>query len=230
MSTDDPRLKDPRFVNFTGKHFGLLLIVSYAGRNTSNASRWRCRCACGGEVSKGSRYLLTAKTPNCGCLDRQLAKDRATTHGRSRTREFYIWSGMKARCTNINDDGYPHYGARGVRVCERWLRSFEAFLADMGQAPSKRHTLERIDNTGDYEPANCRWATPQEQARNRPGFNRLLTFLGQTKCLSEWAEEIGVFPKTLWMRLQAGYTVERALTQPLRVRKDSTCAAANQNR
>jgi len=118
---------------------------------------------------------------------------------------------MLARCKYDNRDNFRFYGGRGISVCERWRASFEAFLADMGPMPSPRHTLERIDVNGNYEPGNVRWATWHEQMRNRRN-SRMVTFNGETLCVSEWAERMSLKPHTLMARLNSGWTVQRALT------------------
>jgi hypothetical protein len=127
--------------------------------------------------------------------------------------EYDAWHMCIQRCENPNNPGYKTYGARGIRVCHRW-HSFENFFADMGPRPSPRHSIDRIDNDGDYEPGNCRWATPAEQARNRRT-NRMIEFGGRTMCISDWAAEIGISCGSLMRRLDL-WGVERALTTPAR--------------
>lgn len=121
---------------------------------------------------------------------------------------------MVARCTNNRRKEWPRYGGRGVRVCERWLESFGAFLADVGLRPSTKHSLDRIDNDGNYEPGNCRWATATAQHRNRRD-NYRITYRGQTYTRDEWSERTGIHRDTLRGRLRRGWTVEAALTRPV---------------
>lgn len=118
---------------------------------------------------------------------------------------------MLGRCTNPNNRDFVLYGGRGIRVCARWSASFESFLADMGERPTKRHSIDRIDNNGDYEPGNCRWATPLEQNRNRRN-TRLVTFKGETLALAEWSQRTGIAYHTLKSRLLKGWDSARALT------------------
>lgn len=137
-------------------------------------------------------------------------------HGHARhnvkSAEYMVWQGIKARCINKKSKGYRYYGARGIRVCDRWL-SFDNFLADMGKKPrpGRDCSIERIDTNGDYSPENCKWATLKEQHANKKNTVRL-TFNGETLSLPEWALKLGIKRTTLATRLFKGWTVERTLT------------------
>lgn len=127
-------------------------------------------------------------------------------------KEYQSWVGIKDRCLNPNHKSWHNYGGRGIKICKRWRHSFKNFLDDMGPKPSARHTIDRYpDKNGHYEPNNCRWATHKEQARNRRD-NVLLTFKGQTKCLQEWSEELGIGLGTLCHRL---YVLKQPVSQAL---------------
>jgi hypothetical protein len=127
---------------------------------------------------------------------------------------YGVWIAMRTRCLNPNSDDYPDYGGRGISICERWS-SFDDFMADMGPRPSSRHSIDRIDNDGNYEPTNCRWATPTEQANNRRS-SHLVTFNGETMTVANWARRLGLSHDVLQARFDNGWPPERALTQRLR--------------
>lgn len=136
---------------------------------------------------------------------------RRTYHGGSKTPEYRLWAGMKERCLNSKSKAWANYGGRGIRICERWANSFSAFIEDIGYRPSPNHTIDRVNNDGNYEPGNVRWATPKEQARNRRD-NRLITIDGVTKCAIDWARERGIPTGTVFGLLCTGHAVEFALT------------------
>jgi hypothetical protein len=138
--------------------------------------------------------------------------------------EYQAWNQMRQRCCNPKDRGFRYYGGRGICVSERWQNSFEAFFADMGPKPGPGYSLDRIDNSANYEPGNCRWATRQEQARNMRS-NRLLAFGGRTMTLADWAQETGIAWNCLWMRLKYGWSVEDALTVHPRGAGPRVCGA-----
>lgn len=142
-----------------------------------------------------------------------------TVHGAAsagkKTAEYSAWQGLKSRCYHTGNIAYGTHGGRGIRVCDRWINDFHAFLSDMGPRPTPQHTVERMDNNGNYEPSNCRWATRAEQSANRRP-NRLLTFNGRTQFLRAWAREVGISPLTLTARLRLGWPLGRALTTPPR--------------
>lgn len=147
-----------------GARFGRLTVID---EPTPGArSEVGVRCDCGIEKTVATRALGTS-TNSCGCLGKEASSQRALTHGRTGTSEYRIWQGMKWRCLNPNYKPYPRYGGRGITVCDRWRDSFDAFLADVGPRPSKKHTLDRLDNDGNYEPGNVAWRTYAEQNQNR---------------------------------------------------------------
>lgn len=180
-----------------GDRYGRLTIVEELPEEPMGGGKIyrkvKCACDCGNTKETFLAYLRKGSTTSCGCaLDRK---------GSTKTPEYGVWASMKTRCTNPQDCNYEGYGWRGIEVCSRWMDSFENFYADMGPRPSHLHTLERIDNNKGYSPNNCKWATIREQSRNKRS-NRNLTYEGQTMCLSDWAEEIGIHSGTLSYRIK----------------------------
>lgn len=214
----------------TGERFGRLVVLHETPKRPSNAGR-RVLCQCDCDFNKTIDVLFSAlhsgNTRSCGCLHKEQLREMATTHGHNRpgkrTHVYGAYNAMKQRCENTNHLKYKDYGGRGIKVCERWLNSFEDFLADMGEPPSDKHTLDRFpDMNGNYEPGNVRWATAKEQCNNKRN-NRLLTFNGETKTMTEWANQFGISDVTILKRLKRGWSVEKAITIPSRPTKRSSC-------
>jgi hypothetical protein len=152
--------------------------------------RCRCRCDCGRDAVVKLNSLRTGYTRSCGCLlSSELRSLRASTHRMSKTRLYWVWVAAKRRCHSQRDKSWPIYGGRGISVCAEWMSDFTAFY-DWALANGYKNglTIERINNDGNYEPRNCRWATPTEQANNKRT-NRLLTAFGETKPTSLWAQD-----------------------------------------
>ena len=213
-----PIPKHGLFRDLTGHTFGRLTVLGYLGRVGAN-NQWDCACSCGNRSQGSGGNLNSGHTQSCGCWHREKTSEVSRTHGRSKSAEYRIWAGMKKRCFDPKTRNFHRYGGRGISVCERWKSSFEAFILDMGPRPSGSHSIDRIDNNGNYEPGNCRWATDKEQANNT-STNVLLTINDATKPLSVWAEEFGLARSVVVSRLVNGDTGE-ALIRPsgLRTKK-----------
>lgn len=149
-----------------GQTFGRLTLIRYVRTNKHGKRIWSAKCSCGTEIEALASALGSGNTTSCGCYQREKLSSHSRSHGMSTTREYATWRGMLSRCHNPNDTGYHKYGARGITVCDRWRQSFVAFYADMGIKPAGM-SLERINNSAGYSPANCRWATSSEQMKNR---------------------------------------------------------------
>ena len=200
-----------RFIDLTGHRFGRLVVL----RRISPSRRrhrpdWLCQCDCGQTALITGMCLRTGDTRSCGCLQREVAWQRK--HGQSKTVLHRIWRRIRNRCENPRNDSFAEYGGRGIYVCERW-KQFVNFAADMGERPSPRHSVDRIDNDGPYAPENCRWATPHEQMRNTSR-NHWIEFGGYRLVQKDWAHRLGISSSTLEKRLR-NWPLERALTEPI---------------
>jgi len=186
--------------------YGRLTITGPAPPGKRGRRRVRVRCSCN-ELVVAVSDLKSGNTKSCGCL----VRERMTRHGMWKSPEAAAWRQMNHRCPNGNSESYADYGGRGIKVCERWRESFEAFFADMGPRPSAHHSLDRYpNNDGNYEPGNCRWATAKQQAQNRRD-NVRLTVDGETLTVAEWSRRSGVPDRTIRGRLTAGWTHEQAI-------------------
>lgn len=201
-----------------GERFARWTVLSPGLRSRGGLAA-RCRCECGEERVIPECRLKTGGSKSCGCYSADTSRKRKLTHGHgtrgARLPEYRVWEAMKRRCLRPTDKNYRNYGARGISVCERWLASFDAFLSDMGMRPSPDHQIDRVNNDGNYEPANCRWATRSEQCRNRRT-TRLVEYQGRTQCVLSWCEELGLNFAVVRARLQLGWSAERAFLAPVR--------------
>jgi hypothetical protein len=188
-----------------GDKFGKLTIVGEP-ISMNWILYYPCKCECGGEKHIRSQALREGRTISCGCHQKKRASEASKKHGMSHTTVHNRWMGMIGRCTNPRNHAYKDYGERGIKVCDRWLK-FENFYADMGEPPTEQHSLDRIDNNGDYNPENCRWATKAEQANNRRS-SKLITFQGITMTQREWEKFLNVPEKRIHEWLKKGKTME----------------------
>jgi len=200
-------------IDVTDMRFGRLVVTGRAP-NVGGKAAWLCRCECGNTRNVIGTLLRTGKTKSCGCWKAERIGNDRRRHGLTDSPEHLAWMRMRARCSNAKLVGYKNYGGRGISVCERWML-FENFLSDMGLRPSPKHSIDRINNDGNYEPSNCRWAERSVQIRNRR-MTKMLTFQGQTMCVTDWENKLGFPVGTIRKRISLGWSQHDAMTTPKR--------------
>lgn len=188
-----------------GDRFGSFVITRFIG-GFKRSRQWECTCDCG-HVLAYEEYKLKSHGA-CRCATAKSNSICKRRHGLANTRIYTIWAMMKQRCLNPRAIGYERYGGRGIKICESWL-DIVNFFRDMGYPPSDYHSLDRIDNTGNYTPENCRWSTKKEQNRNQKT-NRMIEHMGETRCLAEWCEILGIDYNSTQARIRRGISVEMA--------------------
>lgn len=193
------KLKD-----LTGQRFGRLLVKSLAGKNSKGLYTWNCLCDCGNEKVILAK-VLGRYTHSCGCLRNETMAENRTSHNLSKSPLYKVWLGMKSRCTYKQSGSYRHYGGRGIKVCKKWMNNFENFYNDMIEGYRDGMTIERKNVNGNYTKSNCVWATMQEQGWNKRT-SRIVKINGEEKCVSEWALIMHINPKTIFTRLDRGYS------------------------
>lgn len=183
-----------------------------AGLNTKRHAVFECEC--GRRVILCVHNVKTGHTRSCGCLNDECRGNRVRKHSMSNSAIYRVHQSMINRCHNPNTKAFRYYGARGISVCSRW-RDFQAFIEDMG-IPASGQQIDRINPNGNYEPGNCRWVSVKQQQRNKRS-NRIIQFNGMSLCMAEWAEKTGIPIHVIHKRIKVGWTVDTALTKPVRV-------------
>lgn len=198
--------------DLTGQTFERLTVLKRAENTNAGRARWHCKCDCGNETISRGGDLRSGGSTSCGCLTKERvaqANTRTkTTHGMWKTPEYTIWGGIKNRCNNPKDKDYDKYGGRGISMSSEWENSFSTFMRDMGTRTSKTHTVERIDNNGDYCKSNCKWATRKEQANNRRN-SQYVEYQGKTFTISQFSRRLGVKDYIVRYRIGLGWSTER---------------------
>lgn len=191
-----------------GTRFGRLIVTSFSHRKETVGFFWNCLCDCGNTSVLSTSVLRSGSTQSCGCY----RKDKITKHNMHKTRIYSKWRSMLSRCRNPRNINYKNYGGRGITVSDSWL-DFENFYGDMGDPPTDKHQIDRINNEGNYEASNCRWVTNKENARNKRT-NRLITLGGKTQCVSAWAEDLNIKVSTINHRLGNDWPGDVAISRP----------------
>ena len=203
-----------KVIGLTGQKFGRLTVLGFDKQDNYRQYMWLCKCDCGNIVSVRGYSLRSGNTQSCGCLQKDINLKLRQTHGKTNTRIYNIWVGMKQRCLTPSTSCYKYYGGRGISLCDEW-KSFEPFNEwAISNGYQENLTLDRIDVNGNYEPQNCRWITLKEQ-QNNTRRNHYITYNGETKTLKEWSEQLGINHSTLLDRLRhPNWSIEEALTIP----------------
>jgi hypothetical protein len=196
----------PKLADLTGQKYGCLTLLSRA-ENRNGQTYWLCECDCGVRKKILVANVKRGLSRSCGCKNREATAKRNATHRMSQSPEYKVWSNMQERCNSERNKSFKDWGGRGIRVL---YDSFESFLQDVGPRPSPVHQIDRIDNDGHYQPGNVRWATREQQSRNRRS-NVLLEYQGRRQCIADWADEAGITWATLAKRLKRGWPIEKAL-------------------
>ncbi len=192
-----------KFIDLKDQTFDRLYVVSFSHKDEKGRMWWNCHCSCGTDKPIRAKHLRAHAVKSCGCLPEDIKRLPVDGYG--------CYSSMIQRCCNPKDKQYWRYGGRGIKVCDRWRESAKNFFEDMGPRPSRKHSIDRFpDQDGDYQPGNCRWATKQEQARNRRN-NRLYEHNGVSRLIIDWAEHTGINVATIKSRLRLGWPFAEAI-------------------
>lgn len=213
-----------KFVDLVGQKYGRLTVIKRAESRRLESGRlitmWECECECGKSKIVRSDSLRNGKTNSCGCYHSEQLSQIKTKHKQAGTRLYSIWINMKVRCTNPKTPEYKNYGGRGITICEEWLQNFESFYEwSINNGYRDNLSIDRIDNNGNYEPQNCRWATMEQQANNKT-VSQTYTYMGKTKTIAEWAKEKNLKYNTLFNRLKySHWDIEKALCTPVVIKE-----------
>jgi hypothetical protein len=181
-----------KVIDITGQLFGKLTVLEYTGKNSEGRALWLCKCECGKQATVVGKHLRNDTTKSCGCI--------VNKHNMTNTSTYTIWRGMMRRCYETTNQHYKRYGARGIKVYKPW-HEFVNFYRDMGERPEGK-SLDRIDNNGNYEPGNCRWADDFTKNNNRGDYNTKLTLDSETKIIAEWYRDLNIKPTAIIEKLR----------------------------
>lgn len=204
--------------NLIGQKFGKLTVLKFIGNDKYNNRIWECICECGNITKVNSCSLRSNNTKSCGCLIKEVSSKIGLNNKKdfimSQTKIYRIWDGICQRCLNPKTIKYKNYGGRGIKICDEWLNDSQVFYDwAINNGYKEGLSIERVDNNGNYEPNNCKWATVKEQ-NNNTRHNVLIAFEGKVQNIEQWAYEKGINHKTLWARVRKyGWSVEKALTK-----------------
>jgi len=195
------------FIDLTNQRFNRLVAIKRVGSTKDKKATWLCHCDCGNEKIIIGKELRSGNTQSCGCFNKEQISKACKKHDGKGTRLYCIWKNMRQRCFNVNNPKYQRWGGRGITICEEWntYTNFRDWALSAGY--EDKLSIDRIDNNGNYEPGNCRWATDKEQTRNARS-----NIVYHGKCLAEWCEELGLDYDSAYRRIAVQkWTFERTL-------------------
>lgn len=208
-------------MNLINQKYGKLFVVQKSNFSKKNNIMWDCLCDCGNKTKVSTANLNSGRVRSCGCLKSEKLSKRNITHNQRHSHLYEVWKSMKQRCYNPKLKSYKNYGGRGIKICEPWYNDFQAFYdwayangysTKEQQNETKKLTIDRIDNNGNYTPDNCRWVTRKQQASNLRT-TKLVTIKGETKCVADWCREYNIHRSTYDTRIRKGMPPEEALTK-----------------
>jgi len=205
----------PKYIDLLGKRFNSLVVIERVGSARGNIW-WDCLCDCGRKAFRTTAQLNNGLVASCGCAQRMAAAKTCLARGvhfMRGTRIYRIWRGMRQRCLDKNYSNYPYYGGRGITICSEWMVFTEFYNWAITSGYSKELSIDRINVNGNYEPKNCRWATPIEQSNNKAS-SRKISFGGESLTVAQWARRMNINQTTLNNRILSGWPIEKALSMP----------------
>ena len=205
----------PPLIDLTEQTFGRLTVVERAENAKGRHPRWKCQCECGNIAIIDSASLKGGITKSCGCLLKEILSKTKFVHGMCKSPEYKTWECMKERCYNITNTAYKDYGGRGIKILPKWKNNFMAFFNYIGPKPSKKHSIDRIDNNAGYFPGNVKWSTQREQTNNTRRSHFIV--INEWKLtIAQWARFVGINPLTLCTRIHRGWPVVKAVFYPVK--------------
>ena len=208
-----------KLIELTGRRFGRLVVIERGQYEKSGSATWVCICDCGNKKTISGADLRKGHTQSCGCLQIERTKNRNFLNGQEPKDLYHVWVSMRQRIYNHKHKSFNDYGGRGITICEEWDKSYIAFRTwAIANGYEKGLTIDRIDNEKGYCPENCRWVSQKTQANNRRN-NTVITYLGESKTISEWADVFHIKSGTLTQRIRKGWPIEKALTMPVKSRQ-----------
>ena len=206
-----------KIIDLTGQRFGKLKVIKFHSLDYRNRALWKCKCDCGNFHVVAGTLLRGGSVRSCGCSKIESTIKRNTTHGLSKHPIYNIWIHIKRRCYNENYPDYKDYGGRGITICDEWIHDFKAFYDwSISHGWKRGLSIDRIDNNGIYEPANCRWTTIEVQANNTRRIHAI-TYMGKTQSMMDWCKELDLDYYAVRSRINSyHWSIEKTFTTPTR--------------